>query len=356
MKRISVALLLVGAGLTGCRATGPGALDVHEAVLYGAVQEHIVWVYGPSDAGRSSITIGGQQASVGGPLPAGAVRGTLSIDGRATFRVASRPATVSFRAAPAPDGRVQVTDSDPAVLAVYATDGTRWSKLSGTGGTVTTAPATTLRGAGTLTDAEADAVGTALLGQGPLYVAVLAEDSLPDAPLAVEPTPRDYRRTGLYVTAPLAATPAAPSSTTTPPSAPGGRVTYTVLGSGTNAAVPAATIQVATTASQVAALYAQAYGRQTSAPAPVAAQGTTTVGIFLGQKPTGGYGVQVVGARVAQGVLTVIAQVRSPGAGAITTQALTSPWTLIQVPGTYAEVRVVDETGRPLPQGGGTDR
>lgn len=355
MKRTSVALLLVCAGLTACRATGPGSLDVHEAVLYGAAQEHVVWIYGGSDAARPSITIGGQQVSLGEPPATGAVRGTLGVDGRATFRVASRPATVAFRAMPAADGGVQVTASDPSVLAVYATDGAQWSKLSGTGGTVTAAPATTLRGAGNLTDAEADAVGTALLGQGPLYVAVLAEGSLPDAPLTVEPAPREYRRTGLYVTAP-STTAAGGTIPTAAPSTPGGRVTHTVIGSGTNAAVTAATVQVATTAAQVATLYAQAYGRQTGAPAPVTAQGTTTVGIFLGQRPTGGYSVRVVGTSVAEGVLTVTVQVRAPGAGTITTQALTSPWTLIQVPGTYSQVRVVNEAGQPLPQGGGTDR
>jgi hypothetical protein len=251
-------------------------------------------------------------------------------------------------------GRVQVLSSTPSVLAAYATDGQRWTRLSGTAGTVGTAPVTALRGAGNLTEPEADALGAALLHRGPLYVAVLAEGALPDAPLTVTPTPATSRRTGLYVAAPSGSTPAPgapePGATT------GEHVTYTELGSGTNARATDASIQVASTPAEIAAVYAQAYGRQSGSPVPPPVEGGTVVGIFLGQKPTGGYGVRVLQVSAQGAVLTVTVQLRSPGPGTITTQALTSPWTLIRVSGTYPDVRVVDQLGQPLPTSGGTDR
>ena len=134
-------------------------------------------------------------------------------------------------------------------------------------------------------------------------------------------------------------------------------MTYTELSSGSTARVTTPSVQVATTDAEVAALYAQAYGRQTDVPAPAPVASGTVVGIFLGQRTTGGYGVRVVGARANGEVLTLTVQLRSPGPGSITTQAITSPWTLVRVDGTYTRVEVVDTLGQPLPTAaGGTDR
>lgn len=139
-----------------------------------------------------------------------------------------------------------------------------------------------------------------------------------------------------------------PTTPTTPPSA-GGRVTVTELASGTNANVATAAVQVATSQAALNALYTLAYGRQTGTPAvPALRSGETVVGVFLGQRPTGGYGIRVTGASVQGDTLTLTVEVRVPGPGAITTQALTSPWTLVRVPGTFRAVQVVDSSGRPL--------
>ncbi|MPY65260.1 protease complex subunit PrcB family protein [Deinococcus sp. SDU3-2] len=156
-------------------------------------------------------------------------------------------------------------------------------------------------------------------------------------------------------TTPPATTP--PVGTTDPivTPVPGGRVTVTELASGTNAAVSDPAVQVATTQSALNALYRVAYGNQTGTPAvPTLRSGETVVGVFLGQRPTGGYGVQVTGASVQNGVLTLTVNIRAPGPGAITTQALTSPWTLVRVPGTFTRVQLVDAAGRPIQLGTGT--
>ncbi|THF88255.1 protease complex subunit PrcB family protein [Deinococcus sp. KSM4-11] len=351
MNRTLQRLLLVApAALSGCRATGSGSLDVHEALLYGAAREHVVWVYGTlAGEDRGQVTLNGQSTVLTAGAPDGAlVPGTLSVNGKATYRFASQPLNAPFSAAETGTGTIQVTHRDSSVAAAFYTDGTRWTRLEGTTGTVGLRQTATLRGAGNLTDAEADSLGAALLHQGPLVVAVLTEGSLPDAALKVDPAPARYLRTGLYLSAPTR--PAGSSPITTPPTT-GGSVEFTVLASGTNASVTTGGVEIASTQAEIDALLARVNGRQTSA-ATSTPTGGTVIGVFLGQRPTGGYSVRVLSVSKADNVLTVRVQVHAPGPGAITTQALTSPWTLIRVPGTYAQVRVVDMLGQPLPTGG----
>ncbi|MEJ2668527.1 MAG: protease complex subunit PrcB family protein, partial [Deinococcales bacterium] len=50
-----------------------------------------------------------------------------------------------------------------------------------------------------------------------------------------------------------------------------------------------------------------------------------------GQRPTGGYGVDIRGVSVDNGELYVDVVPRSPAPGAATTQAVTSPWVIIHV-------------------------
>ena len=110
-------------------------------------------------------------------------------------------------------------------------------------------------------------------------------------------------------------------------------------------------------ASEARALYATAYGRQTGIPTPPAlAAGETLVGVFMGQRPTGGYSVRVTGATGQGSTLALRVQVNAPGPGAITTQALTSPWTIVRVSGSFSAASVLDQLGQPLRGPGGNDR
>ena len=56
------------------------------------------------------------------------------------------------------------------------------------------------------------------------------------------------------------------------------------------------------------------------------------VGIFLGSRPTAGYGADVAAVRDEQGVLIVQYRETQPGPERITAQVLTSPYHLIAVP------------------------
>ncbi len=69
--------------------------------------------------------------------------------------------------------------------------------------------------------------------------------------------------------------------------------------------------------------------------------------IQMGQRHTGGYGIAVSGdAMRAESVLKLYATFFAPAKGAMTTQMITSPCVLVQLPsGSYATVEVYDQTG-----------
>jgi|GEM_PF-5393851 len=69
----------------------------------------------------------------------------------------------------------------------------------------------------------------------------------------------------------------------------------------------------------------------------------SVLAVYMGEKNTGGYAVEVAGVQLADGKLVVTVRQQSPGPGGITTQALTQPFHLIRIPkvpaGTAVEVR-----------------
>ena len=54
------------------------------------------------------------------------------------------------------------------------------------------------------------------------------------------------------------------------------------------------------------------------------------VGIFLGRRPTGGYGVEIVSMGLSKDKFVIVIDEIKPG-GSIVTQALTSPWTILLI-------------------------
>jgi hypothetical protein len=53
--------------------------------------------------------------------------------------------------------------------------------------------------------------------------------------------------------------------------------------------------------------------------------------VFLGEKPTGGYGVEISSAEVADSSLTVFVKETSPKPGAILTQAINQPFHIVRI-------------------------
>ena len=211
-KTVGASLILCSLLLSGCSTQGIGNLAVHEALFYGGSQDRIAWVYGTLDAsntgGSSSVKLGDTSLTLRSQISGDTLSlpGTLSVDGKAVYR--GRTGTLPARINVLRTGTSYSVQALGDVSAVYLSDGGSWSKLTGpvsAGQTVLAGatPNTTLRGAGDLTDAEADALAGQLKGQGTLAVAVLPTSSLPDVALKTEPALTDANRklTGLYVQA-----------------------------------------------------------------------------------------------------------------------------------------------------------
>jgi hypothetical protein len=79
----------------------------------------------------------------------------------------------------------------------------------------------------------------------------------------------------------------------------------------------------------------------------------SVVVLAAGTRPTGGYWAYLTSLQLAGNMLYVQGRVNSPGQGAMTTQALTQPWSAVVVPKLPANLMVVPEiestVGMPLP-------
>src|SRR5262245_3242198 len=67
--------------------------------------------------------------------------------------------------------------------------------------------------------------------------------------------------------------------------------------------------------------------------------GSMVVGIFLGSRPTAGFGVEIVSAQAEGGALVVKYREARPGRDAISAQVITAPFHLVAVPKFEGTVR-----------------
>lgn len=352
-------LLALGAALlVGCTASGPSNLRVHEVALSGGSNQRIAWVYGSLSGASSTLKLNGTTVDVRAQVQDDlSTPGSLSVNGKATYQVNTTAPAQKISVTRNAAGLFNVTPMNNAsVLAVYYTDGSNWWKLNGISGTVSATPSTGLRGAGQLTDDEGDALARALDGQGSLAVAVLNENP---TPLSVEPKPTEHRMTSLYVLPGIQSTTTSTSTTGTVTMNPGSSNTgnsrpsgaaagFTEVARGANARVDDPTVRVATTTAELGEIYRLAYGNQTPIPTPAPLSGETAVAVFMGQRTSGGYSISVERVAASGSTLNVTVRLKAPEAGMLTTQALTSPWVLVKVPGVFTQVNVVDVNGQPL--------
>lgn len=355
--------LLGAALLSGCTMQGAGNLKVHEVLFYGSSQDRLAWVYGSLTGGKGSLSLAGQtlelRPQISDPL---ATAGSLSVGGRAVYK--SKTSSALPRSSVVQQGTTYTVSANQNIAATYLVTGGAWYQLSGAlaaGSEVQAAaqPVGNLNGAGQLTASEARVLSNTLGSQGTLTVTVLPQDELPDAPLAAQPTPDETLRTGLYLQ-PLSVI---TSTTTTTITNTGGPVTgsglntpapsgttlkFREVASGSNALVSTPQIKLASSQNDLGVLWNSAYGRQVPVPPTPLIVGQSAVGIFLGNRPTGGYGVTVQSVSASGPALDIVVNVRAPGPGSINTQSITSPWTIIAVQGQFASVTVRDQNGQLL--------
>jgi hypothetical protein len=121
------------------------------------------------------------------------------------------------------------------------------------------------------------------------------------------------------------------------PSAEEGRPTVETVAAGSMSAASGPRQAVARTDAEWEALW-KAHDAQQAKP-PVDLKTRMIVAVFLGSRPTAGYGVQITGARRDGSVLVVEYAERTPPPGAITAQVLTSPFHIGAVPRHEGSVR-----------------
>jgi len=113
---------------------------------------------------------------------------------------------------------------------------------------------------------------------------------------------------------------------------------------------PGPAAYLASNASQLLNIWRLATGNQVPPPATPAVDFTRSrvVAFFWGQKPTGGYNVQYVSSQLSGSTFRVTLRLLSPPPGAIVTQALTSPFVMLEAPARFTRVEFVDTSGRLL--------
>ena len=139
-----------------------------------------------------------------------------------------------------------------------------------------------------------------------------------------------YAETGLPNTELSMANPASSTDTTPEPSP---SVSFRVLDSGTQATnAPARKNYAAYSKDGFEKLWTMAHG-SSGAPIPEIDFSTEyAIGVFAGQRPTGGYAIEVASVTDEDVVRTVNVLLTKPGTNCMVTEAFTSPYQIIVVP------------------------
>lgn len=354
-----ISILTVAALITlgACAPMGVRATNVKDFMLYGINERQLVF-YGEESANVTALSVGAQsvtlaKASAVSNVAGLGVNGALQANDRASLAVplsASIGQAISLGKSPLGPA-VAVTARLPVNAVVYF-DGANWLTVSGAlkaNVRVKATPATrvTLRGLGSLTDAEADGLAAYLVAKvkGPMGVAFLQDDASLDAAPTFDPTPRTYARVPLFIQQGVpvdALVDLAPDLNSSRRLAAGGNSGY----SGQSPQV-----QLDRTADRFTSTWNLINSIMTPQPAQPSLNfgSETVVTIFLGQKPTGGYSLTLAGIKATRDALTVSVKVGAPRPGLIVTQSLTSPYLSLAVPGVFSSVQVVNaDTGQVI--------
>lgn len=304
---------------------------LHDIYLYGLDGDHVR--YSVFYGGATELSLDGEsvvltEGTVDAPF---AVPGSLLVDGDPHRATTVDPIEPLLSAARIPlTTSLQVRTSEALARVVYF-DGEMWLSLldevpAGIAQRVAPRPRIgRLRGVGSLTPAEADALADFLELQGsPVVVASLPADALPQRTIDGL---AEYRVTGLFVQDVI---PVDASAYEPPPE----QLTWEVMAQGTQASgFDERTFRFVQNERELIELWNRAWaGRLELPPVPgVNFRRETILAVFLGQQPTGGYGIEVADATLEGQELFVDMRFREPDPGAITTQALTSPWVMIRV-------------------------
>lgn len=332
MHRLALPLALTLL-LTAC-APGP-TVRMHDLYLYGSLDARLTYFYGDATElryGEGTVELTRAEAATRGARDAYHVADALSVDGQSYLREATpplpQPAVTASRIPLTTDMQLHVRV--PTRQIVYF-DGSSFLLLADegvAGNQVRVVPRpliNRLRGLGQLNAAEATMLENVIRSAGrPTVLAFLPEDTLPPHPVDGLD---DHRRTAIYVQQEVGSDAGAFRPTPTD-------LTWEVLARGNQAVgFSGSDYQLVTDGTQLLSLWSRAHGSQLTVPQVprVDFQRETLVAIFVGTRSTGGYSVNVNQVTEENGELYLDVTFGSPAPGAITTQALTSPWIMVRV-------------------------
>ncbi len=354
LRKHSLLPIALGAGLAlaGCGPVGVNNLDASEMLLYGLGERHVI-LYGQSETSGAQLEVAGQKLEVSsraatGPL---AVPTALSVAGKPTLQLPTSAVREQFALASIPLSSDFTLTTRAGLEGVYVFDGRVWLTASGPVNAdqkvrVQVARRNGLRGVGQLLDAEADALAGYLSSKGPVAVGLMPLQTAPDQALRFDPAPRNYRRTALFVQVGIPADVLGVFTGNAP-------LEFDVIASGGNSAYnnPQPSVRLDGSAAQLAQTWEIVGGLQVPKPAPptVDFNRARVATVFLGQKPTGGFGIALAGARLEGNTVILEVNLREPGAGTIVTQAVTSPYLSVRVNNPNVDsVRVVNKANNQV--------
>ncbi len=355
--RVLLGILLLT--LSAC-AWQPSGYNISDILLYG-IQERQTVFYGKLEAGQSrALQLENNTVTLNGTAPIGAfaVPNSLSVNGGATLLGRLKPIREIMSVATIPlTSDLSVLTRD-AVQALYFFDGKKWfdvgsrdelEKDSKLRLELRERPSG-LRGIGNLTGAESDALQGYLQEKykQPLAIGLLEYPNIPDSYLNLEPRPDGVNLTALYVQVGLPLDLLGGFTNSEP-------LTLRALSSGSNAAYRDAvpSLRWDTSASSFTQTWRLLTGNQLPTP-PVPNlefNRSSVITFFVGQRPTGGYGVALASAKIEKGILTLRLNLSQPASGQLLTQAITSPFiSVIQTGGVKFQriVAVNNTTGEVI--------
>ena len=337
MKRL---LLLSVLGVTAAAQslTAPKSYRVSDITLYGIDERHAVF-YG--DAG--TIRLGGNTLNLTKAAAPANAKGlqlpdSLRVMGAGSLALPAQTLTALtvFRNA----GGLRLITRVP-MTSVYYFDGKRWNTMSRTiagqeNVKVTPIPRNSIFGAGLLTNPEAIALGNYLTATKQ-EVVIGTGLSAPN-PSPFTPAPQGYRSTALFVQIGIRdATDAAAAAAQV-------AMNVQVLQSGAQSLYEATTLdtRLSSSATEFGAVWQLAAGTQIPAPTAPSVDFTKqkVVTVFMGQKPTGGYGLRLVSSNLRRDTLRLLLESSAPAAGGVQTQVITSPYLMLTVDAGVKSVEV----------------
>ena len=333
-----LALGLLIAVLASCVSdAAPRLQDVY--LLDGDASLRVTYVFGTpgpfadpdAAAGLVDLTAPEPDARRSAPGPAPVVPSALDIGGEAYRAAPSDVLAAGFTVERIPlttDLRVRTTE--PYDLLLYF-DGSSWLTLveearAGLDTRIAPRPRVgRLRGTGELSDPVADAWADALGQRGErLVVGVVDSDDLPERALDGV---SEYRRSGIVVQRDLATDAA---SFQPPPD----EVIWEVLARGQQASgVADPGYALITDRAGFASAWSRVHAdRLNPPPLPdVSFEREAVVAIYRGERPTGGYGIEIERMTLEDGDVYVDLRLPDPAPGSAVTQAITSPWLMARV-------------------------